>query len=738
MSHSLRQNSWMNSMSPSWRRSANARTQQNGPCPSVGGCAARGHRHGSIPGRPALIAAILLTSLVSHAHAQKVRLRSYSSDNQNVQQSYGVQSGYPPTAVPNSYPPPTYYPAPSQPLYSQPYAVQTGGPGYNSAPRNVGNHVMNPRLARATPDQPLVLPAPLPAQPRPAPSQYRSANPVQMTPGYSPAVPGHSTQPPPTSARPSQTRPRQMAPNGPSVPGYGVPTNAGRPPSPSSHQEVKSAAIAPPWWQREMQLPLLGLQTTNGLSLNEALQTAAARAPEISALRADVDQRRAELLGQAAAFDWTVFAESAFDRDSVPVGSSLDGTTGRLRERTWDLQSGLRNLNRSGGTFSIYHDFGYRRSNSSFLTPPTQGTGRVTAEYTQPLLRSSGEVYNTGRIAIAGSRQDQSEDQLSAGMENYLLRVAQAYWGLALARGEVILARRARSRTSEILDIMNRRRDVDVGRGQLLRAQAANATRQTDWTEATFEARRAQERLLRLIHGEAQQDLSMQEVLTTSSPTTTEYGATPHVGDLAQHPQVAAAQRAIQASAVELRMSQADLQPKLDLVLSAYSAGLHGQGKFDRAYQKAWTDSEPGYSVGLNFEYPLGNRRAVAGRERSEAQLRRLQSQFQVVVSDVALNIRDRVIAVQKASSVLLQSADALSIVSQDLSHLQTRRELLVDGSKIADLYLDALLRSQDRLSTAELRVLRSQVDLEAAMVNLQHARGELRKRLSDYNHRPR
>jgi outer membrane protein len=179
-----------------------------------------------------------------------------------------------------------------------------------------------------------------------------------------------------------------------------------------------------------------------------------------------------------------------------------------------------------------------------------------------------------------------------------------------------------------------------------------------------------------------------------------------------------------------LSMSNADLQPKLDLILSAYSAGLHGQGNFNRAYQKAWTDSEPGYSVGLNFEYPLGNRRAVAGRERSEAQLRRLQNQFQVIVSDVALNIRDRIIAVEKASSVLLQSAEALSIASQDLDHLQTRRDLLADGSQIADLYLDALLRSQDRLSTSELRVLRSQVDLDAAMVNLQHARGMLRKRL--------
>ena len=479
-----------------------------------------------------------------------------------------------------------------------------------------------------------------------------------------------------------------------------------------------------------MQLPLLGQQRQYGMALNEALQTAASRSPEIAALRTDVDQRRAELMGEVSTFDWSIYADSAFDSDNTPVGSSLDGAVGRLREKRWNLQTGLRNLNRSGGQLSLYNDLGFRRSNSSFLTPPTQGTGRITAEYTQPLLRFSGESYNTGPISIAVSRQQQSEARMAAGVEDHLLRVAQAYWGLVLARGEVILANRAWSRTAEIVDVMTRRQDVDVGRGQLFQARAARATRQTDWTAAGFEARRAQERLLRLINGDMQQSDANLEVLTTSEPTISQIAANSSRDDLEQHPQIAAAQQAIQASSVELSMSQADLQPKLDLILSAYSAGLHEQGKFNRAYQKAWDDSEPGFSVGLNFEYPLGNRRAVADLDRRDAQLRRLQYRFQVVVSDVALNIRDRMIAVEKASAVLLQSAQALEIASQDLSHLQTRRDLLVDGSRIAELYLDALLRSQDRLSTAELRVLRAQVDLDAAQVNLQHARGELRKRL--------
>lgn len=507
--------------------------------------------------------------------------------------------------------------------------------------------------------------------------------------------------------------------------------------SPTLPQLTPQTATAPPvdapWWQAEIVTPFMGLPQAPTLSLTEALQRAAGQSPEIGLLQADVDQRRAELLGEQAAFDWSVFADSTFDRDNVPVGSSLDGANNRLRDRRWDLQTGFRNLNSSGGQFSIYQDFGFRRSNSSFLTPPTQGTGRITAEYTHPLLQRSGEHYNLGRSVMAGFRRDESAARLVAGTEDHLLRVTQSYWDLVFARGEVAITKHAWSRTSQVVDFMNRRRDVDVGRTQLLQAQSAKATRETDWTEARYNASRAQERLLRLIYGDAFQQQSGVEVITTSIPSTSNMPGLTSPDDLHSHPRIIAAREAVQASTVDLDLSLSDLEPRLDLVLSAYSAGLRGKGKFLDASQDAWTDSEPGFGVGLNFEYPLGNRRAKAEVDRKHAQLRRLQKQFQLAVADVALNIRDREIAVEKASAILSQSEKALEIAKQELKQLETRRELLVDGSNIADLYLDTLLRSQERLSAAERRLLFAQVELEVSLANQQHAHGQLRARVGGH-----
>lgn len=614
------------------------------------------------------------------------------------------------------------------PGYSDPFLSATGtGPSTGGTPTGYGSSVRSApasdRHAVATP------PIQQPARLQPSVSGLSA----RFT-GYSPGPAVFSRERPAPSGGRAVNDERA-----PTLP-LPAPSPSDSDPSGGHAPNARSGGSAPPfrqdgehpaepWWQRSLVTPFLGYQQTPSLSLSDALQRALGQAPEIAVLGADVAQRRAALSGEQAAFDWSVFVDSSFDRDNVPVGSTLDGATNRLRQRIWNLQSGLRRRNETGGEFSIYQDFGYRRSNSQFFVPPTQGTSRITAEYTQPLLRMAGEEYNTGQIAIAGSRVEESEARLAAGTEDYLLQVAQAYWNLVLARGDVVLAHQAWARTSEIVDYMQRRRDVDVTGSQFLQARAARASRETVWLDATYEVSRAQELLLRLIYGDAYQHQSEVEIVTTSVPTGTSAATDGRPCDLEQHPRVRAAQQAILASATAARLAHADLQPRLDLVLSAYSAGLRGRGKFYRAAQDVWTDSEPGFSIGLQFEYPLGNRRATADAQRADAVLQRLQHQFRTVVADVALSIRDRNIAVEKADAVLAQSRRALEIARQDLAQLQTRRSLLLDGSNVASLYLDALLRAQDRLSDAERRVLQSQVALAVAQASRQHACGRLRLR---------
>jgi hypothetical protein len=61
-----------------------------------------------------------------------------------------------------------------------------------------------------------------------------------------------------------------------------------------------------------------------------------------------------------------------------------------------------------------------------------------------------------------------------------------------------------------------------------------------------------------------------------------------------------------------------------------------------------------------------------------------------------------------------------------DLRYLETRKQFLVDGSRVADLYLEDMLQSQERLQLAEYAYLDSQVRGVLAWVALSRATGTL------------
>ena len=90
--------------------------------------------------------------------------------------------------------------------------------------------------------------------------------------------------------------------------------------------------------------------------------------------------------------------------------------------------------------------------------------------------------------------------------------------------------------------------------------------------------------------------------------------------------------------------------------------------------------------------------------------MKKLQDEFEAVVADVSLNIRDQAIANQQSTDEASQTAVALQYARAELASIETRRKYLVDGNQVADLYLEDLLQAQERLQLAELALLQAQV----------------------------
>lgn len=166
--------------------------------------------------------------------------------------------------------------------------------------------------------------------------------------------------------------------------------------------------------------------------------------------------------------------------------------------------------------------------------------------------------------------------------------------------------------------------------------------------------------------------------------------------------------------------------PALNLVLSTYVAGLRGDTDIPGAYVDQFTEGEPGAGAGFNFQYPLGNRAAQIAMRQRRLAVARFRHNLQAVIAQVTLDVRDQATENNKYAEVLDIEYDALQQAVRDLRYLETRKQFLVDGSRVADLYLEDMLRSQDRLLSAEFSFLGSQIRGALALAALARATGIL------------
>ncbi|WP_417748431.1 TolC family protein [Rosistilla oblonga] len=487
------------------------------------------------------------------------------------------------------------------------------------------------------------------------------------------------------------------------------------------------------WWDDEVRKPLLRFDRSQAMTLEDAYRAALRFSPELLSLTAEVDSRGYEVARLDAGFDWTVFVESIWAHEDDPVGDALAGAAGRLEANDYGTRFGGRQRNRLGGDLEIAHRTGFRDSNSSFFTPPDQANQRLSIDYTQPLLRGAGYQVNTSPVELSKFAHQVSVEDLQAGIEQQLQVVAVAYWNLVGVRGRFVQTRASWHRADKLLKIVEKRQQIDAGKDNMNRIRSAVASRYAATVSAEYDVVRAQEALLREIFGSnyAQQQ-GFEFVTTTLPPETGEASDVQHdveVG-LAYRPEVRRALKQIQSAAIENNVADNELLPVLNLVLSTYSASLRGNKQFGDAFRDQFVDSNPGISGGLTFEVPVYNRAANARQRQTIANLKRFEADLQGVAADIALEVRDRWLATAQAATDLDLKGRALVSAHEDLNYVNARMRYLADGTSFTDLYLDNILRAQDRLQASENSLLQSQINYGVAQIDLGRATGTLRQSL--------
>ena len=366
---------------------------------------------------------------------------------------------------------------------------------------------------------------------------------------------------------------------------------------------------------------------------------------------------------------------------------------------------GFRRRTESGGEFQIGQAIGHQYNNSLFLQPNPQSTTRLELSFRQPLLSRAGTVYNQNQIVLAGIHSNVANDETLQELQTHLFHVAEAYWTLYSARAEFFQRQKLLVSAQRVLQTLEARNQVNTIPRQILRARAAVARAESRMQRAVTDIRNAESRLRLLVNDPSMLNNGPLEFTPSESPASmpspTGLRETLETA-LVNRPDISRAIRQMRASSVRIGVSRSELLPRLDFLVTSYVAGLQNSSQVGGSVVDQFTSGRPGYTLGLEFEVPLGNRAAKAKMEQRQWELRRAISAFRVTVETSLTEVEIANREVDTAYREMLGKYQAMSAAQNEVAFLQDQFTALpmIDDSTM--LLLEDILDGYERLADEE------------------------------------
>ncbi|MEO1983204.1 MAG: TolC family protein [Fuerstiella sp.] len=486
-----------------------------------------------------------------------------------------------------------------------------------------------------------------------------------------------------------------------------------------------------PWWDATVRQSTGLAKTSMDVDVSGLLQDAMLYSPQVIAIQTEPEVQYRVVTQEAAKFDWTAFLETTYDNLNDPIGNTLTTANGATRLLTRKIvgSGGVRQRNLHGGEFRIASTIGDENQNSSFFVPNNQGTARLELSYRQPLLDGAGRAYNESEIVLARIQANGSEDEVVDALQAHLIKVTEAYWTLYRARAEFLQRQKLFASAHEVLRTLEGRNQVDTIPRQILRAKAAVARSQTGIQRTVARVRDAEAQLRLSVNSPGMLNGGPTELTPVEAP-----GMVTETADLrdvlqtalVNRPDISEAIRKMRASGVRLGVSRRELLPRLDFLVESYVADLTGGSNVGRSYRDMYTDNRPGFTVGLEFEIPLGNRAAQAKYEQRQWELKRSVNVFRATVEKSLTDVEIANREVATAFSEMQSRFQAMSAAENETAYLRDRFEVLPMVEDSATLLLEDLLDSFERLADEESGFVQALVDHAVAIVKLKKEIGIL------------
>ncbi len=423
------------------------------------------------------------------------------------------------------------------------------------------------------------------------------------------------------------------------------------------------------------------------------------------------------LVEAEALFDASLYSNISKLIQDRPSGSQLSATD--FDRFSWE--TGVRKLLPGGMRVNTSYSLERQSTSLAFQQLNPQYFSQLNLGFQQPLLRGFGIDYNRSAIVVASHGQRIADHQYREQVRDVVRQVEATFWRLVQARGEVVISARLLEKFESIYDFLEKRKDFDVNKIQLEDTKANLETTRAEFLRILSAVRNAEDALIALMNDPELNLGNEIEIIPDGIPVYPRI-VVDRIGELQtaleSRTEIKSAQLAVMNAAIGIGQARNELLPRLDLT---FNYAVDGLGKSaDRSFDEVTKHDFTEYSIGVEFEIPIGNRAAKARHQRARLTLAQAEAELKRRTEQIITEVNVAVRNLETNWAVILPRLESVEAGVRQVEAIDARAE------RKDYAQLNAELGAHNGLAAGRRQLLQALVDYYLSVIDLERAKGTL------------
>jgi len=447
------------------------------------------------------------------------------------------------------------------------------------------------------------------------------------------------------------------------------------------------------------------------LSLKEALRLAVERNLDLKAELYNPAQAESDIRKNRAIYETHLTLDTSY-YDSTSYSTAMQGD---ISQSTFTVTPGAYRLLPSGGTLGFSYQ-NVRRENSTVAPIGTYWASALELSLNQPLLKNFGRETTELNIRVAEITKDGSLSQLKTRITATVAQVAGEYYRLGGLQEDFESKKVSLQLAKKVLADTEARVKAGVMPAmEILNAQFGVSSREKE----LIDAEKAVSDQLDLLRQLLQLNAGT-EIVPTDKPDRVAYSLNEDEAiskSLSGRSELDELKNQLISYELQTRVARSQTQPNLNLVTSAALTGADKD--FGRNMERTGSVDYPAWSIGLQFDYPLGNQAAENDYIKSRLKGDQLRMQIDSLKASIATEVRGAIRSVQANYKQLDVADRARAYADERLKAYLKRLEVGLATNK-------DLLDVENDLAAARTNQIRAQALYAVSLLQFWKSTGEL------------